>query len=310
MYCSGILSSFPCQAGVFNWLSCPTEDTWLKGVPRWHQEKEGFQPGTGKVGCQWPPWPGWAMPELRPAAQMSQEKLRWAFALPAWHGCTMRQERAVLWRYWAANPQPHPQGSSWRSVRPVLPWVSAAPPAALEVSGAFSRAATSHLEWLLVLCAHTSLILQLSLPCTALIPALSTSLLTEHLSAVRASPALSGCCCCVHRPAYGELVSCKGAMNFQLCRCLQGTMCDPVAATLPVVRVQHCPSSMQDSTAAHMNDALLSTPAATALEGCAVCRNCHSSHKKPNPIYWKCTNFLLKLILHARQQHLWSVHLD
>lgn len=184
--------------------------------------------------------------------------------------------------------QPHPQGDPVPGGLSDL-WVSAASLAPLKVSGALSRAAAvfAHLEWLLVLCASGLFPTPISF-CSFLF------LFPAQLRSWPSAPpwALStalqpGTCCCRHlqRLACGELVSCKGAMNSQLRRCLQGAMRDPVAARLPgwAAGPSLCPSTLQDSAAACTNDALLSTSAATALEGCAVHRNCHNCHKKPQP---------------------------
>lgn len=118
----------------------------------------------------------------------------------------------------------------------MLLWVSAASLAPLEVFGALSRAAAvfAHLEWLLVLCASGLFPTPISF-CSFL--CLFPAQLQSRPSAPPWAPSTAlqpgTCCCHLQRLACGELVSCKGAMNSQLCRCLQGPMHDPVAARLP-----------------------------------------------------------------------------
>lgn len=111
-------------------------------------------------------------------------------------------------------------GCPWRSVRPLLLWVTAAFPAALEVSGAFSRASTrfAHLEWLLILCASG---LSPPTPISFLFPAQPQSqplVPPWTLSAAPLGFSSSQLSCpqtCLWRTCFLQ-----GCNDFQLCRCL------------------------------------------------------------------------------------------
>lgn len=234
------------------------------------------------------------MPEQRPAAQMSQEKQRWAFALPACHGCTVRAGESCAVKMLSCQPPATSSGQFWRSVRPALLWVRAACPAALEVSGAFSRAATSHLEWLLVLCASSPTPIsfcsflfpaqpwsQPSAPPCSLSTTLQSGLLQLSAAAVSTDLPMENLF-----PARVQWISsCAG-----VCRAQCVTQWVPHClwwgcSTVPPA----CRTGLLPAWAMHCRALLL-----PLQQGCAVCRNCHSRHKKTQPYILKIQGFSIK----------------
>lgn len=173
------------QPWQFPW---PGWSVSLPVLPCWGhlaEESSEVAPGGGGQSKVWLPWPGWAVPELGPAAQTSRGKPRRALAVPGWHRGTARAggSRAVQ----VLSCQPHPQGCPWRSVRlcgsvqpPQQPWRFLEPLAGLPQVCSSWMAPGPVCQWAFP---HTNLLLELSVPCTALSPALGTSLDTEPCSA-------------------------------------------------------------------------------------------------------------------------------
>lgn len=242
------------QPWQFPW---PGWSVSLPVLPCWGHLAGGSSevaPGGGGQSKVWLPWPGWAVPELGPAAQTSWGKPRRALAVPGWHRGTARAggSRAVQ----VLSCQPHPQGCQTL-------WLSAASPAALEVSGAFSRAAPGLLilngSWPCVPVGFPTHQSPSGAFCPLHSPEPSPWHLPGHWALLRwASPAPSSLPTDLPVenlfPARLQWLSSLAGVCRAQCVAQWLSHCLSEPLSLPCGEAQGCPSRMQDSAAASISD--------------------------------------------------------